>query len=412
MEHLKKHLLLLTYEYPFGYGETFLENEIPVLGGEFSSITVLPSRAYYSPGWFSKIKNTQRRHLPVNCSLLLPTNPKQHRYHKADLAYFFSKADYHKIPLKGLGYAAKEIVREVLKASSLMPPLRSFLAAYNIKEVAAYSYWKGSSTAALCYAKEQGLLASCATRCHGGDIYYERLPFSYRPLENYTIANCDLILPVSKTGSNYLQNIGFSKSKLRVSRLGVSKYEGISPFSADGIMRIASCSNIIPVKRVCLLGQALAKIRHPFHWVHFGDGEERAILEKLILQIPSTGTTDLRGRIPNQEILNYYRSNPVDVFVNVSSSEGVPVSIMEALMAGIPCIATNIGGSSELVDSSCGQLLDVQIGASELASTLSTVVEERQNWMIKRKNAYFRACQLCDAEKNYHEFAQLLKELL
>lgn len=411
MEHLEKHLLLLSYEYPFGWGETFLENEIPVLAGEFASITILPSRAYFSPGWFVPI-SSQHRYLPENCSLLLPTNQKLSRFHKPDLAYFFFKADYHRIPLKGVGYAVKELMREVLKAASLMPPLQSFLATHNKKEVVAYSYWKGSSTAALCYAKEQGLLATCVTRCHGGDIYYDILPFPYRPLEKYIIANCDLVLPVSKTGVDYLHNIGFSKDKLQVARLGIEKFKELSSCSNDGILRIVSCSNIIPIKRVGLLVQALALLSHPFHWVHFGDGEERTYIERLIGQLPSQSTAELRGRVPNHEVLHYYRENPVDVFVNVSSSEGVPVSIMEAMIAGIPCIATDVGGSSELVDSSCGLLLDIKVGEHELASALSSVIENLSSWKKKRKMAYTRACQQCDRDKNYQEFSMTLKRLL
>ncbi len=411
MKDLEKHLLLLSYEYPFGQGETFLENEIPVLAGEFASITILPSRAFFSPSWFVAI-SSQHRYLPGNCSLLLPTNQKPNRFHIMDIAHFFSKADYHRIPLKGVGYAVKELMREVLKAASLMPPLQSFLATHNIKAVVAYSYWKGPSTAALCYAKKQGLLATCATRCHGGDIYYDILPFPYRPLEKYIIANCDLVLPVSRTGADYLHNIGFSKNKLQVARLGIKTFNELSSCSNDGILRIVSCSNIIPVKRVGLLVQALTILNHPFHWVHFGDGEERTFIERLIAQLPSQSTAELRGRVPNYEVLRYYRENPVDVFVNVSSSEGVPVSIMEALMAGIPCIATDVGGSSELVDSNCGLLLDVKIGVPELASALSSVIEDLSSWKKKRKKAFTRACQLCDCGNNYQEFSLIIKGLL
>ena len=55
------------------------------------------------------------------------------------------------------------------------------------------------------------------------------------------------------------------------------------------------------------------------------------------------------GQLENTAILDFYRSNPVSVFVNVSSSEGIPVSIMEAISFGIPVVATNVGGTSEAV---------------------------------------------------------------
>ena len=36
-----KHLLLLTAEYPYGKGETFLENEVPILAQHFDKITII-----------------------------------------------------------------------------------------------------------------------------------------------------------------------------------------------------------------------------------------------------------------------------------------------------------------------------------------------------------------------------------
>ncbi len=52
----------------------------------------------------------------------------------------------------------------------------------------------------------------------------------------------------------------------------------------------------------------------------------------------------LRGGISNAEVFQFYRDNKVDLFVNASTSEGLPVSIMEAISFGIPSIATNVGG--------------------------------------------------------------------
>ena len=46
------------------------------------------------------------------------------------------------------------------------------------------------------------------------------------------------------------------------------------------------------------------------------------------------------------------------MFINLSSSEGIPVSIMEAQSFGIPVIATNVGGSGEIVVSETGVLVD------------------------------------------------------
>lgn len=50
-------LLLVTYEFPFGGSETFLETEIQYIAESFSTVWVVPSRAVWSPREFEKKRN-------------------------------------------------------------------------------------------------------------------------------------------------------------------------------------------------------------------------------------------------------------------------------------------------------------------------------------------------------------------
>lgn len=79
-------------------------------------------------------------------------------------------------------------------------------------------------------------------------------------------------------------------------------------------------------------------------------------------------TCVLKGNVENGKLMEEYCRIPYDFFVNVSSSEGVPVSIMEALSFGIPCIATEVGGTEEIItDSKDGVLLKANFDSDELA---------------------------------------------
>ena len=62
--------------------------------------------------------------------------------------------------------------------------------------------------------------------------------------------------------------------------------------------------------------------------------------------------------------------NEVRCFINVSSSEGIPVSIMEVMSFGIPVIGTNVGGVSELVNQENGHLLSANPAAQEIVSVI------------------------------------------
>lgn len=62
----------------------------------------------------------------------------------------------------------------------------------------------------------------------------------------------------------------------------------------------------------------------------------------------------------------------MNLFVNVSTTEGIPVSIMEALSFGVPVIATKVGGVPEIIeDGENGFLLAAEISAADVARKIS-----------------------------------------
>ena len=81
---------------------------------------------------------------------------------------------------------------------------------------------------------------------------------------------------------------------------------------------------------------------------------------------------------------------PVDLFLNVSEYEGVPVSVMEAQSFGIPVIATAVGGTPEIVNEENGFLLPENPSQDEIASAIYDVVTNKEKWekkrMLSRKN--------------------------
>ncbi len=73
-------------------------------------------------------------------------------------------------------------------------------------------------------------------------------------------------------------------------------------------------------------------------------------LKALVKQLNLVDKFIFIGTVQSEDVMNYYTGNTIDLFVNTSSSEGVPFSIMEAFAAGIPVMATNVGGTGEIVD--------------------------------------------------------------
>lgn len=92
-----------------------------------------------------------------------------------------------------------------------------------------------------------------------------------------------------------------------------------------------------------------------------------------------------------------------------SSSEGIPVSIMEALSAGIPILATNVGGTAEAVNKSNGFLVEENVNIKNTAHIISNYLSSSPTEQeAYRKNAYHFWQQNYEATKNYIKFYEII----
>jgi glycosyltransferase involved in cell wall biosynthesis len=104
-----------------------------------------------------------------------------------------------------------------------------------------------------------------------------------------------------------------------------------------------------------------------------GDGPDR---ERLVAEIDRLGlaaAVDLLGTQPDVGAL----LDAADVFVLSSTSEGLPMSVLEAMAAGLPVVASAVGGVPELVDGETGALV-APADPGALAAALARLVGEPQ----------------------------------
>ena len=188
-----------------------------------------------------------------------------------------------------------------------------------------------------------------------------------------------------------------------MARLGVNA-SSPNPDEGSDTLSIISCSNAIPLKRVELIAEALLKADFPVDWTHIGSGPTLEKISSMIESAPKNVSVSLLGQKSNEVVRDLYTKKHFDIFLNVSTTEGVPVSIMEALAAGIPVIATDVGGTGEIVDSKVGELTNVNISADELLNILRNYYFSRAGLHSMRQNAISRWDKLCNSEKNYRNF--------
>jgi glycosyltransferase involved in cell wall biosynthesis len=118
---------------------------------------------------------------------------------------------------------------------------------------------------------------------------------------------------------------------------------------------IGTIARLDPVKSLGTLIEAVARLAHHSRVVLaiVGDGPERKDLETLASHLHVEEHVHFLGE---QHDARRWLAG-CDVYVNCSISEGVSLTILEAMAAGLPVIATRVGGTAEVVNESCGRLI-------------------------------------------------------
>ncbi len=117
---------------------------------------------------------------------------------------------------------------------------------------------------------------------------------------------------------------------------------------APGAVVVGSVGNLLPLKNYANLLRWFGDLSARFPQVQLliiGEGKERQGLERLIGELHLTDKVRLPGfRADIPEVLG-----ALDIFAFPSLSEGLPRAVMEAMAAGLPCVAMDVGGNAEAV---------------------------------------------------------------
>lgn len=276
-----------------------------------------------------------------------------------------------------------------------------------------YTYWRGGGTMAVARLARERAGTTAVTRVHRYELYEDSFdpPFQpWHPAQYHALA---LTATISQHGFDYLQRAGVPARRLMLSRLGTESPVVLARASIDDCVRIVSCSFMIPVKRVPLIAQALVAwarrdAARTIHWTHFGAGAELGRVQAVLREAPANLRASLPGQVANAVVMAHYAGEPVDVFMLLSASEGLPVSIQEAASAGIPVLATDVGGVRELVGDDNGALLTANPSVTDVLAALDRVLA---GGAAMREASHQRWAAGFDAERNHLRFAQRLLEL-
>jgi|GEM_PF-333151 Glycosyltransferase len=192
--------------------------------------------------------------------------------------------------------------------------------------------------------------------------YYEKLKLRYE----YTIKHVDKIAFICNIGKfNFLESYPeFDITRLSVILNGVEENEAFEKeviLSEVNQFRYNLCcvGTLTYRKGQEIILKALSQLEkeqlQTIHVTIIGDGPEKKYFENIISENNLHANVSLLGSIDNLKVDKYLLE--ANIFILMSRNEGLPISIIEAMRAGLPVISTSISGIPELVENGLNGLL-------------------------------------------------------
>lgn len=244
-----------------------------------------------------------------------------------------------------------------------------------------YSFWNTYYCYSMIREKRKHENVRIVSRMHGFDLYHERVPGGRQPFRHQIEEDIDALIFLGESARKYyVENIKADSTpieKLHVCPLGIEPAGRKMPLGQPDEMRLLSCSDVIPLKRVERIVDGLACIgRDRIRWTHIGGGAELEHIRTYAdekLKGKSNLCCTLKGAMEHAQVIRYFETEQVDCFITTSSTEGMPVSVMEAMSYGIPVIATAVGGIPEMIDGN-GILLSEDPTGQETAQAIRDIL--------------------------------------
>lgn len=238
--------------------------------------------------------------------------------------------------------------------------------------------------------KRDGRAIAAIYTPHGGSLHYAPASpkgFVYMALERRLAPMTDAIVFESAySRDRFAAQVRAPVRLTRVVPNGLLPEELAAPAPAPDAAELLFVGELRRLKGVDVLLEALRldPAGRPVRTVIVGDGPDRADFERLAAAFGLSATVSFTGAMPARDAFRRGR-----VIVVPSRAESFPYIVLEAAAAGLPLIATRVGGIPEIVDGTDTLLVEPD-NASALAARIHDV-------LLHPETAAARAARLKDA---------------
>lgn len=166
-------------------------------------------------------------------------------------------------------------------------------------------------------------------------------------LKRWTSSKLAAHVTVGRRAAQIIEELGdLPEGSLSVIYTGVAAVTLDPPPRTSSDFTVGMLSRHDPVKGIDLAIRVIAQLGEGYRLVVVGDGAERPNLEALVTELGVNDRVELRGWDDRARHL----LGTFDVYLLPSRLEAFPITVMEAMQAGVPVVATEVGSVREAVE--------------------------------------------------------------
>jgi len=266
----------------------------------------------------------------------------------------------------------------------------------------AYPHFYGSLA-----AYRAKIPATIHTR-HGrrfGESISERLQFALAS----RMSNC--VIPVSDDTGERCKKIGWlpdTKIKRIWNGIDVDRFKFTGPGNE---LTAITVSRLSPEKDLVTMLEAVKFVIDQipeFRLMIVGDGPEREVLEQKTTALKlESHVTFLGERNDIPDLLSQ-----AGFYVSSSLTEGISLTLLEAMSVGLPVVTTSVGGNPEIVEEPDTGILVPSADASKLANAIIRMCQQQNEWQQLGRNARNRVEQNFNIRSMIKEYESVYRYIL
>ncbi|MHA1400936.1 MAG: glycosyltransferase [Candidatus Heimdallarchaeaceae archaeon] len=253
---------------------------------------------------------------------------------------------------------------------------------------------------------------------HGSDVSYCKNKNVLKFFLKFILKRADLLIGISDDITREILEFRVKEDKVRRIYLGINKNTIPSEKSGGNQQpsskkKIVMVGSLYPIKGIPYLQEivkVLSKKREDFEFHIIGDGELMHSLKEFIQTNNLEQYCIIHGFLPHKATLEIIKDS--DICIQTSLSEGLSVVVQEAICMGKPIIATDVGGTKEIViDNYNGFIISTQ-NVVQAVEKLDYLLSSSNLIEKMGKNSLKIAKEKLDLEKNVkqiiHEYRRCL----